>query len=200
MEPTDLELVSRYRKGEKRAFEILVKRYQRKVYALACGIVQNPEDALDVAQESFVKVHRYIDKFQGSSSFYTWLYRIVVNLCIDLLRRRGKAYGVEYDDTIDRSGHVFSTEAIVPSRLGTNPSKVLQDKEILAAIQQGLEQLSPKHRAVLIMREIEGLSYREMARIMQCSKGTIMSRLFHARKRMQAYLLEHLNDESEGDV
>ena len=198
MDPTDQELVSRYRQGDQQAFELLVKRYQRKVYSLAFGIVHNADDAMDVSQEAFVKVHRYIDKFQGSASFYTWLYRIVVNLCIDHLRRAGRAQSVEYDDAIDRAG-VLSAEAIVPSRLGTNPGTNLQNKELLQVIQAGLDQLSPNHRAVIVMREVEGLSYKEMAKIMRCSKGTIMSRLFHARRRLQAYLRQALNEE-EGET
>ncbi len=200
MEPTDLELVSRYREGDPKAFEQLVKRYQRKVYGLAFGIVHNPEDAMDVAQEAFIKVHRYIDKFEGSASFYTWLYRIVVNLCIDHLRRAGRSQSVEYDDAIDRSEGVLSAEAIVPSQIGTHPGKALEHKRLLEAIQQGLATLSPNHRAVLVMRELEGLSYKEMARVMECSKGTIMSRLFHARKRMQAYLIKVLNEGEGGNV
>jgi RNA polymerase sigma-70 factor (ECF subfamily) len=199
LEQSDLELVSRYRKGDQRAFELLVKRYQRKVYSLAYGIVHNPEDALDISQEAFVKVHRYIDKFKGSASFYTWLYRIVVNLCIDHLRRAGRAHSVEYDDAIDRSRGTLAAAAIVPSQQGTNPSAAYRDKEILQHVQAGLETLSDNHRAVIIMREIEGLSYKEMAKIMECSKGTIMSRLFHARKRLQAYLLGALN-EDEGET
>lgn len=200
MEPKDLELVSRYRDGDQRAFELLVKRYQRKVFSLAYGIVHNSEDAMDVTQEAFVKVHRYIDKFQGSASFYTWLYRIVVNLCIDHLRRAGRSYSVEYDDAIDRSQGVLAASDIVPSRMGTDPSQVLKDKEILKHIRDGLAQLSANHRAVIVMRELDGLSYKEMAKIMECSKGTIMSRLFHARKRLQAYLLKVLNEEADEAV
>jgi RNA polymerase sigma-70 factor (ECF subfamily) len=200
LEPKDLELVSRYRDGDQRAFELLVKRYQRKVFSLAYGIVHNPEDAMDVAQEAFVKVHRYIDKFQGSASFYTWLYRIVVNLCIDHLRRAGRSYSVEYDDAIDRSQGVLAASDIVPSRMGTDPRQGLKDKETLKHIRDGLAQLSANHRAVIVMRELEGLSYKEMAKIMECSKGTIMSRLFHARKRLQAYLLKVLNEEADEAV
>ncbi|MFH2006888.1 MAG: sigma-70 family RNA polymerase sigma factor [bacterium] len=200
MAPADLELVSRYRKGDQRAFEILVKRYQRKVHALANGILRNPEDALDITQEAFVKVHRYLDKFQGQASFYTWLYRIVVNLCIDHLRKSGRAHSVEYDDAIDRTHGVLAAADIVPSRLKTNPVAALEDKQLLERIQQGLSELSPNHRAVIVMRELEGLSYKEMAKIMRCSKGTIMSRLFHARKRLQDFLLAALNEGSDEDV
>jgi RNA polymerase sigma-70 factor (ECF subfamily) len=200
LEPKDLELVSRYRDGEQRAFELLVKRYQRRVYSLAYGIVHNPEDAMDVSQEAFVKVHRYLHNFQGSASFYTWLYRIVVNLCIDHLRRAGRAYNVEYDDAIDRSQGVLAATDIVPSRQGTDPRQMLGDKETLGHINDGLAQLSPNHRAVIVMRELEGLSYKEMAEIMECSKGTIMSRLFHARKRLQSYLLGVLNEDADKAV
>ena len=200
MDPTDLELVTRYRQGDTGAFESLVKRYQRKVFALAHGIVRNPEDAMDVSQEAFLKVHRYLDKFEGSASFYTWLYRIVVNLCIDHIRKSRRATNVEYDDAIDRSASVLSATPIVPSRQGTNPSSVLASKEIIGHIGEGLKELSPNHRAVILMRELEGLSYNEMAEIMECSKGTIMSRLFHARKRLQSYLLVALNEENPPTV
>ncbi len=195
MEPTDLELVDRYRSGELKAFELLVRRYQRKVYSIAYGVLRDPEEAMDVSQEVFMKVDRYLDKFQGSASFYTWLYRIVVNLCIDHIRRAGRGTGVEYDDAIDRSGGVLAACDIVPSQMGSDPSKAYRDKEILRHIRDGLQQLSPNHRAVIVMRELEGLSYKEMAEIMECSRGTIMSRLFHARKRLQAYLLKVLNEE-----
>jgi RNA polymerase sigma-70 factor (ECF subfamily) len=198
--PSDQELVARCRAGDQRAFELLVRRYQRKVYAIAYGVVHDSEDALDVTQEAFIKVHRYLDKFQGTASFYTWLYRLVVNVSIDHLRRGRKAQVVEYDDGIDRSGSVLSADAIVPSSLGTNPAKVLEDKRVVQAISEGLKTLSANHRAVLVMRELEGLSYKEMAEIMQVSKGTIMSRLFHARKRMQAYLSQVLNDSDSESV
>jgi len=200
LEPKDLELVSRHRDGDQRAFEVLVKRYQRKVYSLAYGIVHNPEDAMDVSQEAFVKVHRYLDKFEGSASFYTWLYRIVVNLCIDHLRRAGRAHSVEYDDAIDRSQGVLAATDIVPSRQGTDPQQMLGNKETLGHINDGLALLSPNHRAVIVMRELEGLSYNEMAEIMECSKGTIMSRLFHARKRLQIYLIGVLNEDADEAV
>ena len=96
----DLELVRRCQKGDDAAFGELVSRYQRKVFTIALGMVKNPEDAMDIAQESFIKVHRYIKNFQGSSSFYTWLYRIIVNLCIDHLRRSHKHASVDFDEKL----------------------------------------------------------------------------------------------------
>jgi RNA polymerase sigma-70 factor (ECF subfamily) len=194
VDPSDSELVERYRRGDAQAFETLVKRYQRRVFALAFGIVHDTEDAHDIGQEAFIKVHRYIDRFEGSASFYTWLYRIVVNLAIDHLRRHCKAPMVEYDDSLDRSDASGASAPIFPNRLGGSPAEALQNQELRDQIRLGLEQLSPNHRAVLILREVEGLSYSDMSKVMRCSKGTIMSRLFHARKRMQAFLQKYLNE------
>jgi RNA polymerase sigma-70 factor (ECF subfamily) len=200
LEVSDTDLVDQYRRGDRSAFETLVKRYQRRVYALALGVVRNPEDALDISQDAFVKVHRYIDRFEGSASFYTWLYRIVVNLGIDHLRRHGKAQTVEYDDALDRTDDASASAGIFPNRLGGTPAQALQNQELREQIQAGLDQLSAAHRTVLVLREIEGMSYSDMARVMRCSKGTIMSRLFHARKRMQAFLQKYLNEGRDSGV
>jgi len=189
----DLALVTAVKGGDKRAFKVLMQRYQRKVYAVAYGFLRNQEDALDVVQESFIKVHRYIGKFEGNSSFYTWLYRIVANLCIDQLRKSKRHRDVEFDDGLRHDGKDESPSDLLPhfGHFG-DPSDMLRRKEILAAVEASLEHLSDKHRAVIVMRELQGLSYEEMAQEMKCSKGTIMSRLFHARRNMQRLLTEQL--------
>jgi RNA polymerase sigma-70 factor, ECF subfamily len=179
----DRELVERARQGDRGAFQMLVERYQKRVYGIAYGMVYNPDDALDITQEAFIRVHRYLGSFQGSSSFYTWLYRIVVNLCVDHLRHRTHEAAVDYDDQIGHSG-----QAAPQPSVGADPQRVLGDKELREQIEHAMAQLSPAHRAVLTLREIEGLSYQEMAKVMGCSIGTIMSRLFHARRRMQRML------------
>lgn len=192
--PDDSELVDRARAGDHEAFRMLYQRYHRRVYALAYGVVQNQEDALDVVQEGFIKAHRYLDRFEGASSFYTWLYRIVMNLSIDHIRKHRRARHVDFDDAIDhgqRDGSV-GEDSLLPRVLGQNPGKSLVRKEIREQIARALGELSDKHRAVLVMRELEGMSYEEMAQAMQCSKGTIMSRLFHARRNMQKHLLEYM--------
>jgi RNA polymerase sigma-70 factor (ECF subfamily) len=190
----DRELVDRARDGDGEAFRLLFERYHRRAYALALGMVKNPDDALDIVQDGFVKAHRYLDRFEGNSSFYTWLYRIVMNLTIDHIRKHRKARNVDFDDTVARAGDEDSVaeETLLPRILGQNPGKALVRKEIRAQIADALDRLSDNHRAVLIMRELEGLSYEEMAQVMECSKGTIMSRLFHARRNMQRFLLEYL--------
>lgn len=188
----DKELVARAKSGDHDAFRVLFQRNHRRAYSLAYGVLQNQDDALDVVQDAFVKAHRHLDTFEGASSFYTWLYRIVMNLAIDHIRKHRRVRHVDFDDTlahgVDES--TVGDESLLPSILGQNPKKSLLRKEIREQIDLALESLSENHRAVLIMRELDGLSYEEMAQAMNCSKGTIMSRLFHARKNMQKRLLE----------
>jgi RNA polymerase sigma-70 factor (ECF subfamily) len=187
----DRELVDAARAGDKSAFRTLFERYQRRAYSLAYGVVRNPDDALDVVQDAFIKAHRYLDKFEGTSSFYTWLYRIVMNLAIDHIRKTRRSRAVDFSDqTVKEDDARVGEGDLVPRILGGNPGRALMDKEIRGRIEQALSELSDNHRAVLVMRELEGLSYEEMAQVMGCSKGTIMSRLFHARRNMQKRLLD----------
>jgi RNA polymerase sigma-70 factor (ECF subfamily) len=199
----DAELVAAARRGDRDAFRTLFERYHRRAYALAFGVLRHQDDALDVVQDAFIKAHKYLDKFEGNSSFYTWLYRIVMNLAIDHLRKHRRVKPVELDEQHleERAGD----DALLPTILGGNPGRALMDKEIRARIDQALGALSENHRAVLVMRELEGLSYEEMAQAMGCSKGTIMSRLFHARKNMQRQLVDLVdrapaNDADEDDA
>jgi RNA polymerase sigma-70 factor (ECF subfamily) len=198
-DPDDNELVQRARAGDHEAFRTLYQRYHRRVYALAYGVVQNADDALDVVQDGFIKAHRHLDKFEGNSSFYTWLYRIVMNLSIDHIRKHKRGRHVDFDDAIDhgQDGGAVGEDSLLPRVLGQNPGKSLVRKEIREQIGKALEELSDNHRAVLVMRELEGMSYEEMAQAMQCSKGTIMSRLFHARRNMQKRLLEYMGGQKD---
>lgn len=194
----DRQLVRRVQQGDPKAFRILVERYQRRAYAVAFGIVKNRQDALDVLQEAFIKVHRYIGSFQGSSSFYTWLYRIVVNLAIDQKRKEPRGRGTEFDERVGRTeAEVAGDGSLLPSMLGSNPSKAAARKELLKMLEAAMAELPPYHRAVILMREIEGLSYEEMAKALNVPKGTIMSRLFHARKKLQEALAPYLDGDME---
>jgi RNA polymerase sigma-70 factor, ECF subfamily len=199
----DRDLVLAAQRGDREAFRTLFDRYHRRAYALAFGVVRHQDDALDVVQDAFIKAHKYLDKFEGNSSFYTWLYRIVMNLAIDHLRKHRRVRPVELDEArLDESS---VDEGLLPKMLGGNPGRALMDKEIRARIDSALGELSENHRSVLVMRELEGLSYEEMAKAMGCSKGTIMSRLFHARKNMQTRLIDlvdgkvAVNDELDVD-
>jgi len=195
---SESEWVRRAKQGDARAFAELFKHYQHRAFAVAIGILHSEEDALDVVQESFVKAFKHLDSFQGNASFYTWLYRIVTNMAIDLLRRRRKAAQTSFDDAVRQNEEVVGEEAnLLPSRLGVDPHRELARQEVIAQVHRALATLSPIHRTVIILREQEGLSYEEMALVMKCSKGTIMSRLHHARKNLQKALEGYLDGSLE---
>lgn len=194
----DKALVRAVQQGDEAAFRELFDRYHRRAFAVAFGVVKNKQDALDVVQEAFIKVHRHIQSFQGTSSFYTWLYRIVMNLSIDHVRRSKKGRDLDYDDKVRREeSDVAGDGAILPTMLDQNPRKTVLRRELSDAIQAALAELPEYHRAVILLRELEGLSYEEMARILKVPKGTIMSRLFHARRKMQEQLAEYVQGELE---
>jgi RNA polymerase sigma-70 factor, ECF subfamily len=198
----DLTLVQRVRSGDQRAYKLLVERYQKKVYAVAFGMLKDREEARDATQEAFIKVYKYLDHFKGDASFYTWLYRITSNVCIDFMRRKGGSSreAVEFDETIANDTSEAQIGAL-GSRLGTNPQKSALRKELLEKIQAALDQVPENHRKILLMREIEGMSYEDLARTLEIPKGTVMSRLFHARLKVQKILNEYLElSESKAGV
>ena len=191
----ELELVRRAQEGDREAFKELVETYQRKVYGICIGMLKDPDDSMDVSQEVFIKVYRYLDKFNQDSSFYTWLYRITVNKCIDFIRKQKRKREVDYNDELLREGDVAGDDELLPSRLGIHPDKVYGRKELRAKMLEALNTLTEKHRTILVLREVEGLSYEEIADVLQVSKGTVMSRLYHARRYFQDAVKEYLGDE-----
>jgi len=193
----EAELVERCRRGDKQAFRSFVERYQRRVFSLAFGLLKDADEARDICQEAFLKAHRNLGTFQGASSLYTWLYRITVNLCIDRKRRVGRGSEVELDERLphDRAGN--PADVLSAERPSFNPLRVAQSSELRGRILAALSELSVEHRSVLILREVEGLSYKEIADSMDCPEGTVMSRLFHARKRMQELLADFADDATQ---
>ncbi|MBL9043991.1 MAG: sigma-70 family RNA polymerase sigma factor [Myxococcales bacterium] len=192
-------MVERCRQGDQRAFRTLVERYQRKVFSLAFGLLKDPDEARDISQEAFLKAHRHIGSFQGTASFYTWLYRITVNLCIDRKRKVGRGSEVELDERLSHRQVGSPADVLSAQKLSFNPQRVAQSSELRHRILEALAQLSEQHRAVLVLREVEGLSYKEIADSMDCPEGTVMSRLFHARRQMQQLLSDFAEDaEQEG--
>lgn len=190
----DHDLVQRVQAGDSTAFRALFDKYHRRAFAVAMGVVKNEDDALDAVQEAFVKVHKNIHKFQGSSSFYTWLYRIVMNVSIDHVRRTSRRKSLDFDERVlHEESEVAGDGALVPSVTNANPGKAALRRELGSAIQAALEELPEHHRAVIVLREIEGMSYEEMAQALEVPKGTVMSRLFHARKKMQTALAPYLS-------
>lgn len=195
MENNDLQLVERAQAGDRDAFRELVENYQRRVYSICYGMLKNPDDSMDVSQEVFVKVFRYLEKFNGESTFYTWLYRITVNMCIDFIRKNSRMRVVDYDDGIARIEAMDGDDNILPSTLGLNPDKVYGRKELRHKMLEALETLTENHRTILVLREVDGLSYDELAEVLNISKGTVMSRLYHARRYFQDALREYLGDD-----
>jgi RNA polymerase sigma-70 factor (ECF subfamily) len=187
--PSDWELVQRTREGDREAFRVLVERYQRKVAALALGMLRNREDALDVVQETFTKAYQSLDKFKGDSSFYTWVYRIASNLCIDQQRRDAKmppAMSSNADD--DGAGEDELPGALREAGDLGDPFRGARDAELARGIQDAISELTPEHRAVILLREVDGLSYEEISQALDCPKGTVMSRLHYARRQLQERL------------
>ena len=186
----DRGLIAKAQNGDRAAFKSLVERHQRRAFAIALALVRDENDARELVQDAFLRVFKGLNSFQGGSSFFTWLYRIITNLSIDLIRKPGRQL-VDIDEGRFESDE--STEAEFPllSRVdGSDPADVVRRREIAARLQVALDALPPYHRGVIVMREIEGLSYEEMAQAMGVSKGTIMSRLFHARQKLQKALAD----------
>jgi RNA polymerase sigma-70 factor, ECF subfamily len=170
----DLELIHRCQGGDTEAFGQLVTKYRTKIFTMLCGMVRNENDAWDLAQEAFLKAWRSIHQFEGRSSFYTWLYRITINVTVDSLRKRSRRSEVELDDAI-------------PSSL-LSPRANYRRTEISEHINTALAQLSPEHRVVIVLKEMEDLQYQEIAEVLNVSVGTVMSRLFYGRKKLQSIL------------
>jgi RNA polymerase sigma-70 factor (ECF subfamily) len=189
-EGDDLALVARAKAGEAEAFRVLVVRFQRKVYAVALGIVKDPDLAWDVAQEAFVRVHARLSTFEGKSAFSTWLFRVTTHLAIDAVRRERTSRKDAVED-VREADLVGGGEGILSTSLGNDPGENVLRRELAGQIERALATLTPEHRTILVLREIEGLSYEELAERLEIPKGTVMSRLFHARKKMQAALREY---------
>ncbi|HLK11750.1 MAG TPA: sigma-70 family RNA polymerase sigma factor [Candidatus Binatia bacterium] len=189
--PTDWELVERARGGERAAFRALVERYQGKVAALALGMLRNREDALDVVQETFTRAYQSLDRFKGDAGFYTWIYRIALNLCVDQQRRDARMPQVPVEVLPDQA-----ERGPAPVRLTTGeddePFARAHDAEVGRRLRAAIAELTPEHRAVILLREVDGLSYEEISRVLQCPKGTVMSRLHYARRQLQVRLRELL--------
>ncbi len=185
----DRVLIEAAQRGDRGAFRTLVERHQRRAFSIAFGLVRDENDAREVVQEAFLRVFKGLPTFEGGSSFFTWLYRIVTNLSIDLIRKPGRR-ATEFDETKGMDEEERSSLPMMSRMDGADPADVVRRKEIAARIKTALEALPPYHRDVILLREIEGLSYEEMAEAMGVSKGTIMSRLFHARQKLQKALAD----------
>jgi len=181
---TDETLVRLAQRGDMSAFEELIARHRDKVYSRAFSMMRNEEDALDLSQEAWVKAWQRLIQFQGDSSFTTWITRIVINLCLDAMRRQKRLHAESIDQMAEDGGGV---ERHLPT-VQVDVLEGLDRAELRVRIDEGMRQLSDAHRTVLILHEFEGLEYKECAKRMGCSIGTIMSRLFYARRRLASLL------------
>ena len=181
---TDQQLVARVQQGEKAAFDLLVLRYQSRIINLVSRFVRNPSDALDVTQEAFLKAYRAMPSFRGDSAFYTWLYRIAVNTAKNWLAiqsRRSADSEMDYEEIERIEGNSALRDYATPERL------LLKD-EIQATVIAAIEELPEDLRLAIMLREVEGLSYEEIASVMDCPIGTVRSRIFRAREAIDKQL------------
>lgn len=181
MAVSDSELINQFNSGNEEAFAELIQRYQHKIYNTTYRMLGNHEDALDIAQESFIRIYKSLGNFKGESSFSTWLFRISTNICRDELRKRQrklKTYSISSEkdnkNTIDNLGGEKN-----------NPERISISKEINTQIQEKINQLPSEQRSVLILREFQDLSYQEIANILEISMGTVKSRLSRARRSLR---------------
>lgn len=181
---TDQALVERVQRGDKRAFDLLVLKYQNKVVNLISRYVRDPVEALDVSQEAFIKAYRALPKFRGDSAFYTWLYRVAINTAKNHLAAQSRR--PPGDDIEAETAEQMDMGA--PLKEQDTPEGMALQREIAQTIQRALDELPEDLRTAITLRELEGLSYEEIAQAMECPIGTVRSRIFRAREAIDAKL------------
>ena len=175
--------------GDSNAYELLVREYEKNVYNLALRMTGNSEDAYDMSQEAFIKAYNSLSSFRGDSKFSVWLYRIVSNVCLDFLRSRNRRATVSLSVENDEGEEVELDIADEAS----SPQALLDRSLTRDAVRRGLQALPPDHREILLLREIQGLSYDEIAESLDLEVGTVKSRIFRARKKLCAFLIKDGN-------
>nr|WP_228289261.1 RNA polymerase sigma factor RpoE [Marinobacter salinisoli] len=185
---TDLQLVRKVRNGDRSAFDLLVLKYQSRVASIISRYVYDSQEVMDLTQETFVKAYRALDRFRGDSAFYTWLYRIAVNTAKNFLESRGRRP--------QGSADVAEAETFEDGqrlRDLASPERILQRQELQAELQKAIEHLPEELRSAFLLREYEGLSYEDIAKILECPIGTVRSRIFRARDAVDRHLGPLLN-------
>jgi RNA polymerase sigma-70 factor (ECF subfamily) len=178
-------LLKKARNGDIEAFELLIEDYQKKAFNVAYRMMGNSEDANDLVQEALIRIFKSIKNFKEQSSFSTWVYRIVTNVCLDELRRRKNKFTISIDEDIQlEDGNV---KRQIESE-GPTPEESLESKEIQDIVTKAIEELSNEHKTVIVLRDIQGFSYDEISDIMKCPEGTVKSRINRARKALREIL------------
>lgn len=181
-------LVQRAKDGDVTAFETLIQEYQKRIFSIAYRMMQNQEDAADLTQEIFLKLFQNLDKFRGNSQFSTWVYRVATNTCLDALKKAKRQTAYSLDKEIETEEGTLLGE--LPDK-GPSPQELAEKKAILEAVRLGIAKLSKEHQRVMILRELEGLSYEEIAQILNCSVGTVKSRINRARENLKKILSQN---------
>lgn len=187
MDATEKNLVDLSAEGDVEAFEKLIQSHQKKVYNIALRMTKNPEDAQELAQDTFIRAFIAIKKFRGESSFSTWLYRIAMNVCTDFLRKRNKAVVISIDQG------AIGSESEQPIQLpedAPGPDELSEKRQLKQLVRQAMDSLSAEHRQVLILRDLMDLSYRDIANTLSVSEGTIKSRINRAREGLKQVILK----------
>lgn len=191
----DLEWLSRFKSGNRNAFDFLIRKYQRRLFGVIYNMTSNKEDTADILQDVFVKAFRSLDGFKGVSQFYTWLYRIAVNTTLNFLNKRKQknAMSLEAWNTEDNK---------IPDFLLNDPKEEKGDKatllkELQEKLNEALQKLSTTHRTVVVLFEIDGMSHSEIAEILHCSEGTVRSRLHYAKEQLKQLLSDYLKNDGE---
>lgn len=187
--PEESVLVDRARKGDLRAYDELIQRYQQRIYATIYHMTSNHEDANDLAQEAFIKAYQALKSFKGGSSFYTWVYRIAVNKTINFLKQRKNRTHLSLNDLDFNAENDPDLVALVSDK---TPRREANLTELQEKLNEAMQRLSEQHRLVVTLHDVQGLSHEEIAKIMDCNIGTVRSRLFYARQQLQGYLSDYL--------
>src|SRR4051812_32595599 len=185
----EMALVNRAREGDMAAYDDLVRRYQERIYATVYHMTSNHEDANDLAQESFIKAYQALKSFKGGSSFYTWIYRIAVNKTINFLKQRKNRAQMSLNDLDFNAEHDPDLVALISDK---TPRRDIGLSELQEKLNEAMQKLSPVHRLVVTLHDVQGLSHEEIGKIIDCNIGTVRSRLFYARQQLQAYLSDYV--------
>src|SRR5512137_1009569 len=175
----DQQLVERVQRGDKRAFELLVAKYQRKIFRLLSRLIRDQAEIEDVEQEAFIKAYRALPNFRGESAFYTWLYRIAINTAKNYLVAQGRRAPTQTETEIEDAENFEDGDSL---RTEDTPDRMLLSKQVAEAVNRAIERLPEDLRTAIVLRELEGLSYDEIAESMNCPIGTVRSRIFRARE------------------
>jgi RNA polymerase sigma-70 factor (ECF subfamily) len=186
----DTELIERFQQGDTAAFDTLFTRYQKRTYRLVQRFISNREDALDLTQDVFIRAYQGLGDFKSQCQFYSWLYRITVNLCIDFLRKKARSEVLQY-------GYGESEElpmANIPDPRSESPAKSVENKELRAHIRKAIRRLPPKQRQIFILRHWDGLSLKDIAAVVGRSDGTVKAHLLHAHRNLRKHLRPYLQE------